>query len=26
MGSIAGDDTAFIAMKDNASAEHFYKE
>lgn len=25
-GSIAGDDTAFIAMKDNAAAEHFYKE
>ncbi|MCM1149542.1 MAG: arginine repressor [Butyricicoccus sp.] len=26
VGSIAGDDTAFIAMKDNAAAEHFYKE
>ena len=26
VGSIAGDDTAFLAMKDNASAEHFYKE
>lgn len=25
-GSIAGDDTAFLAMKDNAAAEHFYKE
>ena len=23
VGSIAGDDTAFVAMKDNASAEHF---
>ena len=26
VGSIAGDDTAFLAMKDNASAEHFCKE
>lgn len=26
VGSIAGDDTAFLAMKDNASAEHFLKE
>ena len=26
IGSIAGDDTAFIAMKDNSSAEHFYRE
>lgn len=26
VGSIAGDDTAFIAMRDNAAAEHFYKE
>ena len=26
VGSIAGDDTAFLAMKDTASAEHFYKE
>jgi len=26
MGSIAGDDTAFIAMKDNISAEHFSRE
>ena len=26
VGSIAGDDTAFLAMKDNASAEHFFKE
>lgn len=26
VGSIAGDDTAFLAMKDNASAEHFSKE
>jgi len=26
VGSIAGDDTAFIAMKDNSSAEHFCKE
>ena len=26
VGSIAGDDTAFLAMKDNASAEHFCSE
>lgn len=26
VGSLAGDDTAFLAMKDNASAEHFSKE
>jgi transcriptional regulator of arginine metabolism len=26
VGSIAGDDTAFLAMKDNAAAEHFSKE
>ncbi len=26
VGSIAGDDTAFLAMKDNASAEHFSRE
>ena len=26
IGSIAGDDTAFVAMKDNASAEHFCTE
>lgn len=26
VGSIAGDDTLFLAMKDNASAEHFNKE
>ena len=26
VGSIAGDDTAFIAMKDTASAEHFCTE
>ena len=26
VGSIAGDDTALLAMKDNASAEHFFKE
>ena len=26
VGSIAGDDTAFLAMKDNVSAEHFCKE
>ena len=26
VGSIAGDDTLFMAMKDNASAEHFFKE
>ncbi len=26
VGSIAGDDTAFLAMKDNASAEHFCRE
>lgn len=26
VGSIAGDDTAFVAMKDNASAERFYEE
>ena len=26
VGSIAGDDTAFLAMKDNASAEHFFRE
>lgn len=26
VGSIAGDDTLFMAMKDNASAEHFSKE
>ncbi len=26
VGSIAGDDTAFLAMKDNASAEHFCTE
>ncbi|MBQ8263703.1 MAG: arginine repressor [Oscillospiraceae bacterium] len=26
VGSIAGDDTAFLAMKDNASAERFYRE
>ncbi len=26
VGSIAGDDTAFVAMKDNASAEHFCTE
>ena len=26
VGSIAGDDTAFLAMKDNASAEHFCLE
>ena len=26
VGTIAGDDTAFIAMKDNASASSFYKE
>ena len=26
VGSIAGDDTAFLAMKDTASAEHFCKE
>ena len=25
-GTIAGDDTAFIAMKDNSSANSFYKE
>ena len=25
-GSIAGDDTAFLAMSDNASAERFCKE
>ena len=26
VGTIAGDDTAFLAMKDNASAEHFFNE
>lgn len=26
VGSLAGDDTAFLAMKDNTSAEHFSKE
>ena len=26
VGSIAGDDTAFLAMKDNASAERLYRE
>ena len=26
VGSLAGDDTAFLAMKDNASAEHFSRE
>ena len=26
VGTIAGDDTAFIAMKDNSSANSFYKE
>ncbi len=26
VGSLAGDDTAFLAMRDNASAEHFCKE
>ena len=26
VGTIAGDDTAFLAMKDNASAEHFCTE
>ena len=26
VGTIAGDDTAFIAMKDNSSASSFYKE
>ena len=26
VGTIAGDDTAFLAMKDNASAEHFCLE
>ena len=26
IGTIAGDDTAFLAMKDNASAEHFCTE
>ena len=26
VGSIAGDDTAFVAMKDNAAAEHFCSE
>lgn len=26
VGSIAGDDTAFLAMKDNAAAEHFCSE
>ena len=26
IGTIAGDDTAFLAMKDNASAEHFWLE
>ena len=26
IGSIAGDDTAFLAMKDNAAAEHFCSE
>ena len=26
VGTIAGDDTAFLAMKDNASAEHFCSE
>ena len=26
VGTIAGDDTAFIAMKDNACANNFYKE
>ena len=26
VGSIAGDDTAFLAMKDNVSAEHFCSE
>ena len=26
VGTIAGDDTAFIAMKDNSSANTFYKE
>jgi len=26
VGSIAGDDTAFLAMKDNTSAEHFCNE
>ena len=26
VGSLAGDDTAFLAMKDNASAEHFFRE
>ncbi len=26
VGSLAGDDTAFLAMKDNVSAEHFCRE
>ena len=26
VGTIAGDDTAFLAMKDNASAEYFFNE
>ncbi|MCD7903839.1 MAG: arginine repressor [Oscillospiraceae bacterium] len=26
VGSIAGDDTAFVAMRDNAAAEYFYHE
>ncbi len=26
VGSLAGDDTAFLAMRDNQSAEHFCKE
>ncbi len=26
VGSIAGDDTLFMAMKDNAAAEHFFRE
>lgn len=26
VGTIAGDDTVFLAMKDNAAAEHFNKE
>lgn len=26
VGSLAGDDTAFLAMKDNAAAEHFCSE
>ena len=26
VGTLAGDDTAFLAMKDNASAMNLYKE